>query len=191
MSLITLTSKDFIKENSFVPPSDKRFTDEGSVGGKQTLYLQHKRGLFMVLFYSPQCEFCHEILAIFNDLPVKVRGCSFGILNIEEHIQPIRNSIGTTTEIKVVPYILLFKDGRPSIRYSGPPNIDSVIEFINDVSNYVFDNISEENFEDKNETREEVCVIPEYCIAKPYEGSMTCNKSKKTKGGQGFLSAYS
>lgn len=192
MSLITLTSKDFTNENSFNSPHSKFGHNENLSNNKPILYLQRNRGLFMVLFYSPNCEFCHEILNIFNDLPVKVRGCNFGVLNIEDHIQPIKQSLGTTTEIKVVPYILLFKDGRPNIRYSGPPNIDSVIEFINDVSNFVFDNFPEENFTDTNqdENQDNVCVIPEYCIAKPYEGIMTNNKSKKPKCGQGFMNAY-
>lgn len=127
-------------------------------------------GVSVVLFYSTRCEHCQGLLPLFKKLPGAVSGCQFGMINISvgKNKDVVLKSRNTITDIKVVPYILLFVNGRPYMRYVGPHTIENISKFIYEVSQKVH---SKEKLTKNESVSESVRgSIPEYTIGHPLYG---------------------
>ena len=57
----------------------------------------------LILFYSTQCQYCHQIIPIFKTLPGIISGCQFGIVNVSQNKKLINMSKNT-----ILPIIILF-----------------------------------------------------------------------------------
>lgn len=133
------------------------------------------QGFSLILFYSTQCNYCKELIPIFKQLPGQVDGCQFGMINVNKNKKIIQMSNKTIVPITYVPYIILYIDGIPFMRYDGDNNKEDILQFIIEVANKVKE---KRQFSSKNnnemEKEEQVIDIPEYCIAKPL-----CGKNDK------------
>ena len=124
-------------------------------------------GFSFILFYSTQCKFCKQLVPIFKSLPGTIGGCKFGMLNISKNKEIIQKSIHSSTEIKYVPLMILYIDGKPFMRYDGPLDKQSILEFIVNVANSIQD---KQNFSENKEIVQPKKEIPEYCIGRPLCG---------------------
>jgi thioredoxin-like negative regulator of GroEL len=116
--LLYLTSEDFNKT-----------TQNG-----KNMMVHSITGFSLILFYSNHCKFCPEYTALFRMLPGSVSGCQFGILNVDSNKDFINHSKNTISQINYVPFILLYVNGVPFMKYNGPATIQELSRFIVEVS---------------------------------------------------------
>ena len=102
-------------------------------GSKGPILCNIIRGISLVLFYSPKCEHCKNLIPIFKRLPGSMSGIQFGLLNVSIDTNVVKMSKNTVTEIKYVPLILLFVNGSPFIRFDGQATEMNIKNFIVDV----------------------------------------------------------
>lgn len=92
------------------------------------------KGLTFLLFFSTQCPTCHDFISVVKKLPFQYKESKFGLYHIKDgHDKIVKASMGTTTEIKYVPYLVLYNDGIPFALYEGPPDTDKIIQFIHSI----------------------------------------------------------
>src|SRR4051812_4399803 len=108
MSLSYLNSREF-----FVQP-----------GKRGHVLCNRVKGMSLVLFYSDSCRHCHSIKPIFKELQKYVPSCVIALHNIQDDGMAVSiMSQQTIAPIKYVPYIVLYINGRPFMRYDGPSTI--------------------------------------------------------------------
>tara|TARA_Y100000389_G_scaffold179317_1_gene193232 strand:+ start:1813 stop:2349 length:537 start_codon:yes stop_codon:yes gene_type:complete len=128
-------------------------------------------GFSLVLFYSTQCEHCKTLIPIFKKLPGTVGGCQFGMINVSHNKKCIEMSQQTVTPIQVVPYIILYIQGKPYMRYKGPQDPREISRFIIEVSQQAQQNAKKGQ---KTQTKAHIDTrgsIPAYTIGKPLYGT--------------------
>jgi thiol-disulfide isomerase/thioredoxin len=108
-----------------------------SKGTKGNILCTSIPGFSLILFYSTQCPHCQNLLPIFKRLPGSINGCQFGIINVSTNKTCIRLSKDTISPITYVPYIILYINGRPFLRYSGPPVESEIRRFVFEVAQKV------------------------------------------------------
>jgi len=128
------------------------------------------RGISLILFYSTACEHCKKLIPIFKHLPGTVNGCQYGMVNVSANKNLIAMSRTTIAPIEFVPYILLYHNGRPYMRYNGPYNASEIKNFVIEVAN----NIHKNSIFSADVVKKEGKPIPEYCIAKPKCDELVC-----------------
>lgn len=138
-------------------------------GSKGPIMCTNIKGFSLILFYSTQCEHCQTLIPIFKRLPGSVGGCQFGMINVSHNKQCVMLSRQTIAPIKVVPYIVLYINGKPYMRYNGPHDPQEIGRFIVEVSQKVqkhesFSKTDERIKKDPNGD------IPAYTIGHPLHG---------------------
>ena len=136
------------------------------------IMINHIQGFSFVLFYSPGCPHCEKIIPIMKTLPGTINGCQFGMINVNKNKKTIRMSKNTITPLVYVPYMILYYNNRPYMRYDGEANIQSIKQFIKHVADKIIQ-LQDENPQDNHE--ETHYSIPEYCIARPTKGGIKEN----------------
>ena len=126
-------------------------------------------GFSLILFYSTQCEHCQTFVPIFKRLPGTVGGCQFGMINVSHNKRCIMMSRETIAPIKVVPYVILYVNGKPYMRYKGPQNAREIARFIVEVSQRV-QGRKKPLKESKRIKPDPKGGIPAYTIRKPLYG---------------------
>lgn len=91
------------------------------------------RGISLVLFFSTQCQYCHQFIPIFKKLPGTVGGCQFGMINISTNRSVVEKSKNTISPLTYVPYIVLYFNGIPIMSYDGPADENSIRKFVLDI----------------------------------------------------------
>ena len=112
------------------------------VGEKLTLCTKLP-GISMILFWTKDCEFCGELKDIIKELPNRVPNMKFATCNIgisargsDGNIvdKPVhRMSIGSTTPINHVPFIIVYINNKPYKIYDGERSMAHVLKFISGV----------------------------------------------------------
>ena len=74
-----------------------------------------------------------KLYLFFKQLPRYIQGCKFGMLNISKNHKLVEIAKNTIAPLEYVPYIILYTNGKPFMRYEGNPNIESIKQFILDV----------------------------------------------------------
>ena len=142
-------------------------------GVKGNIMCTSIQGFSLILFYSVQCEHCQSLIPVFKTLPGTVGGCQFGMINVSNNKQCILMSRESIAPIKVVPYIILYINVRPYMRYQGPHDHREISRFIVEVSQQITAN-KQQTFA-KEETKnvkpgKKGGGIPAYTIGKPLIG---------------------
>lgn len=141
-------------------------------GVKGNIMCTSIQGFSLILFYSVQCEHCQSLIPIFKTLPGTVGGCQFGMINVSNNKQCVLMSRESVAPIKVVPYIILYINGRPYMRYQGPHDPREISRFIVEVSQQVSAN-KQQTFAKEENKNVKPCKkggIPAYTIGKPLIG---------------------
>ncbi|XP_030556892.1 thioredoxin domain-containing protein 5 homolog [Drosophila novamexicana] len=89
-------------------------------------------GRFFIKFYSSTCHYCKELAPIWTEL---AKGLTEQTLCIAEYDCVSDRSICNELNIKTVPTILWFQDGRLVQRYKGARHIDSLRTFVEEMLN--------------------------------------------------------
>lgn len=159
-SLLFLNSADFLVQD----------------GPKGTVLCNNLQGLSMVLFYADNCVHCKNLIPIFKTLNNRISGCQFGMLNVMHNKKCIMDSRSTIGPIMEVPYMVLYVNGRPYMRYKGPHDQGEIIRFIVEISNKIRSQRAQSAKEPKrsgaagSSTQSEKKGIPEYTIGTPICG---------------------
>lgn len=138
-------------------------------GTKGNIMCNNIPGFSLILFYSTQCEHCQSFIPVFKRLPSTVGGCQFGMINVSQNKNCVIMSRDTIAPIKVVPYILLFVNGRPYMRYQGPHAPQEIGRFIVEVAEKI-NNQGQIAEKDDNVAENPRGGIPAYTIGKPLYG---------------------
>ena len=138
-------------------------------GVKGPILCNSIRGFSLILFYSTQCEYCQNLIPIFKQLPGSVGGCQFGMINVSHNKQCVMLSRETIAPITEVPYVIMYVNGKPYIRYKGPHDIKEIGRFVVEVANSIQKNneslVKQENIKENPHTG-----IPDYTTGKPLCG---------------------
>jgi len=111
--------------------SDDFFVDQGQKG---RILCTNIRGLSLILFYSTECGFCQKFIPMFKTMPGRINGCQFGMINVSKNKDVVFMSRDTVAPIKYVPYIILYVNGKPFVRYDGPHDEREIVKFVIDVA---------------------------------------------------------
>ena len=106
-------------------------------GTKGNILCTGIKGISLILFFSPQCQHCQNLIPIFKRLPGQMSGIQFGIVNISVEKNLVRFSKGTATEIRYVPYILHYVNGSPYIRFDPQGSITEMM-----IKNFIMEVVS-------------------------------------------------
>jgi len=137
-------------------------------GKKGNVMCNNLPGVSLVLFYSKKCPHCNDIFPIFKNLPQIIPGCQFALLNISTNVNVARMSQKTIAPITHVPFIILYVNGRPFLKYNGEKSLRAVVGFVNEVLARIQ---SKKNFS-SNTRVEHDDDIPEYSVGIPF--NMVC-----------------
>ena len=123
-------------------------------------------GFSLILFYSTQCVHCQKLIPIFKKLPGSIGGCQFGMINVSTNKTCVQMSKETIAPITFVPYIILYINSRPFMRYQGPHDLMEIKRFVFEVA---------QKMENKQKFSEDVKEdprggIPSYTIGHPLYG---------------------
>ena len=156
MSTIFLTNEDFSVEQI----------------NSSKLLFSNIKGISVIMFYSTKCGHCQSLIPIFKTLPKMIPNCQFGMVNIDLYKQVIAMSRETIDPIKFVPYIVLYANRRPIIKYSGPHNLNEIARFVAEVSKTLasqqfFQQQQQEMMSGKKHPQKEEHRIPEYTTGIP------------------------
>lgn len=94
-------------------------------------------GFSMVLFYSTKCVHCKNLIPIFQQLPNRISGCRFVMINITQYPSIIRMSQETKVPIQFVPLIIFYINGKPYLPYKGPFTLNQLEGFIIEITSQI------------------------------------------------------
>ena len=77
----------------------------------------------------------------------------------------------TITPLTYVPYIILYYNKKPYMRYDGPHDFVEIQQFVYEVANSIQRQIDSNEIEYEND-EDTNFVIPDYCIARPTKGGL-------------------
>lgn len=135
-------------------------------GSKGNIMCHGIPGFSLILFYSTQCVHCQSLIPIFKRLPGTIGGCQFGMINVSSNKGCVKMSRETIAPINFVPYMALYINGKPFMRYNGPHDGGEIRRFVIEVANKVQ---SKQKFVSENVKQNEK-GIPEYTIGHPLCG---------------------
>jgi hypothetical protein len=136
-------------------------------GPKGDLLTHSIPGFSLILFYSTQCPHCTNLIPIFKKMPGTIGGCQFGMLNVSANKKCVSLSKNTIAPITYVPYIILYINGRPFMKYNGPHDINEIKRFIIEVSQKVQ---NKQTFSKETVREDPKNGIPEFTIGHPLYG---------------------
>ena len=141
-------------------------------GVKGNIMCTNIRGISLILFYSSNCKYCKSLIPLFKGMPGKISGCQFGMINVDQNKNCVIMSRDTIAPIEFVPYILLFIDGKPYMRYEGPYDQKEIVGFIIEVSkNFTKRNKNQQHNQQHNQQpKRKSGTIPAYCTGIPICG---------------------
>lgn len=108
-----------------------------SKGTKGTILCTSIPGFSLILFYSVQCPHCQLLIPIFKKLPGTIGGCQFGMVNVSNNKNCIRMSKDTIAPITYVPYLVLYVNGRPFMRYNSEYTLEGIKRFVIEVASKI------------------------------------------------------
>ena len=137
-------------------------------GTKGNILCHKIPGFSLLLFYSTKCIHCQELVPVFKKLPGTIDGCQFGMINVSQNKRCVLMSRETIASIDVVPYIILYCNGKPFMRYQGPYDSNEISRFVIEVTKAIKNKqkLSTEVVKQPKEGNK----IPEYTIGKPLYG---------------------
>ncbi len=129
------------------------------------------QGISLLLFYSTQCEHCKMLTPIFKSLPGTIGGCQFGMINVSNNKSCVKMSRETISPITYVPYIVLYVNGSPFMRYNGPHVLSEIQRFVLEVANKLQ---NKQKFTEEIISKHTSREIPPYTIGLPVCNDSVC-----------------
>lgn len=151
--------------NSLIFLGEKDFTIQQ--GKKGNILCNNLSGVSLVLFFSKQCVHCGAVFPIFKELSQSMGGCQFALLNVSTYYSVAQMSQKTISPITHVPFIVLYVNGRPFMKYNGAKTYKDISNFVTEVLSRIQ---SKKNFTTMKIEHED--DIPEYSVGIPF--NMVC-----------------
>ena len=152
-------------------------------GTKGNLLFNDLKGISIVLMYSTNCSVCHQLIPIFKELPNYVPDCTFAVINLDNNKDVIAKSQLTTMEIKYVPQLICFHNGKPFIKYTGEKSLTPMVNFFKETISRVQQSL---NFakqpERKQEDDNDFSGIPYNVVCDEETGTCYLTDSELTNG---------
>lgn len=153
--------------NSIIFLSEQDFTIQQ--GKKGNVLCNNLPGISLVLFFSNKCPHCSDVFPVFKVLPQRVPECQFALLNISTNVNVARMSQRTIAPISHVPFIILYVNGRPAMKYNGEKSLQAISGFVNEVLSRIQ---NKKNFLSNIKVEHGDADIPEYSVGIPF--NMVC-----------------
>ena len=113
-SIYSLTNEDFFLEK----------------GQKGMILCTNLTGISLLFFYSDQCVHSNALKPIFAQLPKIVGGCLFATVNVAKNKKTILLSQQSIAKIDYVPYVILYINGKPFMRYKDEYTLQGLSSFV-------------------------------------------------------------
>lgn len=139
-------------------------------GTKGNILCHSIPGFSLILFYSTACSHCQQLIPVFKKLIGTIGGCQFGMINVSSNKSCIRMSQETIAPITYVPYIVLYINGRPFMKYQGPHDVGEIKRFVLAVAEKVQNKQKFSSDTNTNVKEDPRGGIPAYTIGKPIIG---------------------
>lgn len=146
--------------------TERDFTVQSGVKGD--ILCHGIKGFSLILFYSTQCQHCQNFIPKFKTLPGSIGGCQFGMINVSMHKSIIQMARNTIAPIEYVPYLILYINGRPFMKYDGPYESNEIRRFVVEVASQVQNKQQFVSEKAQNVPKS----IPAYTIGKPIKGDI-------------------
>ena len=138
----------------------------------KVLLCTNGEGISFVFFYSTKCPNCHPGLEVFRRLKEKFSNqIKFCVVNINENPTIITKSNSSCTPIEYVPYLVVYYNGKPFLRYDSDIELENLITFMVEVMKRIESKVKFS----KNAPAEE-STVPEYAGGVPY--NVVCDKNR-------------
>jgi hypothetical protein len=117
---------------------------------KGLVLVNNQKGIMFCMFHADpaKCPFCEEAIPEFKRLASKMPSVKFGLININRDKEVWVMSTKTIAPIDRVPYMILYLNGRPLMRYDGEKTLDKMMKFLDDVVSRL--NNKKDFYENKN-----------------------------------------
>ncbi len=110
---------------------DHFYLDDGKKG--KLLCTTQKDLLFVFFYKGSGCDSCKTMMPAFQQLSKYVPEVKYAIVNVDEQKDVIRQSLKTISPIKYVPYLIIFANSKPFLRYDGGKDLKDMVDFLKDL----------------------------------------------------------
>jgi len=108
-----------------------------------------------ILFHMTECKYSQELLPIIRKIPSEIDFCKIGIINLSTHKDLIDQSLQSTTPLEMVPYMIFYLDGSPLVTYNGQHKFENIVNFINEVNDYVTKSYNNNNSQQQQQQQQQ------------------------------------
>lgn len=88
------------------------------------------QGITLVFFKSERCQGCAMFDQVFNQIAKEDRRLNYATIDLSHHQSVVQMSKSSTTEIRKVPHVILYDQGRPHARFTGDKTIKGIRDFL-------------------------------------------------------------
>lgn len=141
-------------------------------GKKGKLLCNNLRGFSFVMFYSRQCPHCEQVFPIFKELSRQMNMCAFAMINVSDNPGVVYASHKTVSPIKDVPYLILYINGHPFVKYTGARTMEEIYGFLVEMLKRVQSSTKKNFMETKFDVEDE--EIPAWSTGIPF--NVVCDK---------------
>lgn len=113
---------------------DKDFHIEQGKSGN--LLCTNISGMSLKFFFTEKCNYCRSSLPEIHSLNGRFN-CIIALVNVGKYPNVVRMSNQTISPITVVPFIMLYINGKPYIRYHGDRTAEAISKFITEISSRI------------------------------------------------------
>jgi hypothetical protein len=148
------------------------FLDQGAKGPIMCLKQQN----ICFVFFHPHARFCKysdECMLNFKQLPFKIAGAKFGLCNIMQNPELVALSKRTIAPITGVPYLVLYVNSRPFIRFDDD---DRSVENMADFMNQIISRLQTQKKFIEGKGMKIESEIPKYSVGIPF--NVVCDEEK-------------
>ena len=99
-------------------------------GKKGQVLCNNLKDVSFVMFYSKECVYCNDVFPVFKRLSQQIPTCTFAVLNVSVNPEVVYASQKTISKIDSVPYLVVYVNGRPIVRYTGSKTYEEIGRFV-------------------------------------------------------------
>jgi hypothetical protein len=151
--------------------SDDFYTADGTKG---KVLCCNVEGICIVIFHADggKCSHCDDAIPEFKKAARMLGSVKFGLCNLNRNPDIIRLSKTTIAPLEYVPYVILYVNGRPFLRYEGDRTAEDIAEFLQEV----MARLQTKKQFIENKTYKIESEIPPYTIGIPF--NVVCDEDK-------------
>jgi thiol-disulfide isomerase/thioredoxin len=130
-----LTTKDFFLNK----------TEKGNM-----LCIRDLQGIALVTIFAESCATCQSLVPKLRQASLNFTGCRILFVDLLKNRELVELSKKSVTTITEVPYIMIYRNGQPFVRYTGKKSIEDIFNTLTEIIQRV-NEASRKQFYIKNE----------------------------------------